>query len=80
MKIGKRKIWKTYPNKRNEVLENRIKKKKKKRGEDQENRSNNNNNKNNTWEVKKIKTIHGRRRRLDLEIVKAKKNIYVRIE
>ena len=32
MKIGKRKIWKIYPNKKNEDLENTIKKRKKERG------------------------------------------------
>jgi len=32
MKIGKRKIWKTYPNKKNEDLENKIKKKERERG------------------------------------------------
>ena len=52
MKIGKRKIWKTYPNKKNEVLENRIKKKKREgkiRKTDPI--------------IIIIKTIHGKRRR-----------------
>ena len=59
MKIGKRKIWKIYPNKKNEDLENRIKEKGRKR----------------EGKTKKtdqiiiiiiiiiIKTIHGKRRR-----------------